>query len=598
VGDADALLPLVGAATVGAAAGAAGVVAYSKLTGSSTNVDAEQNTEDFAYQVGNTISNSRGGTTGPRVEIQNDYVDVPDGQSAYARAAGDTVVTTAAIETLKGNADQAENRAIQELDKQTTRSLTYFIETWNDVLYTLAESGAAVEDYEEGTNVFAENENERLGVMQEGDTWTGVPGTSPATKQGYLLLKRKMPADWFPVDPQTLPNREEPLEMVTYSYDVAAYANVPNTQTRWFNNWNGYGPENDSLTIPQQPLQARHSSLGTVTLLDYQLYNKAINKIETEYQMIRDNLSAVVDETVSGLEQGKLEAPDVLDANDLVTEFSTNNKRAALAREMMAIGAQYPGDSVSQQAKVSHPALETDSIWADLYIRLTDGSSLEVNGPMSVPAADYELAYIGFQSKVGDGEYITETLPGDSELVIEDVRDPKQIEQDSPDPVADNGDVTIGDDNNEEELPKPLAESDPKYDDWGVIVTTADGSTGSGKVGDAYIGDDGKWKLPTSLSAGQSVETVRFIPPNTYDDTNLWTPADGSSGYDVSTAQEIIERRRRFNDAVVEEFSSSGIGGGGGFFGDNFPTIPGLGVAGTIVVAFLGLFGLGQLSGN
>ena len=181
----------------------------------SADVDEDLNTETYVYQLANTIADLRSGPTGDRSEIRREFDDPPQGQSAYAEAAGDTVVSTAAKKTFEGEGSSAENAAQQALSEQTTRSLVNIIEMWNASILRMIESGAFVEDVEQGTGVIQDTRDSgtTLDAVSE-DTypeWTPIEDTSPEGESGYICFKQTVPAADLPSDPTNLDGREEPL---------------------------------------------------------------------------------------------------------------------------------------------------------------------------------------------------------------------------------------------------------------------------------------------------------------------------------------------------------------------------------------------------
>ncbi|PSP92306.1 hypothetical protein BRC87_00470 [Halobacteriales archaeon QS_4_66_20] len=360
-------------------------------------------------------------------------------------------------------------------------------------------------------------------------------------------------------------------------------------------NSNWYSTLASQITIYDKPeLTANTADHSQITWLDcYRMYD-IFNQIYDEYDQIGSNLNSVVNDTVNGLEEGTIELSQVISGDTLLDEYDPNDQRGQLHREAMAVGMEMPGEP-GFQAKVSHPDLSADSLWVDLFLRLADGVDLTVSGPMTIPAADYDHALIGYAGQAS-GEYQYRTLDsgsGDLEILQLETTDQEVREVDKT--VGEGGTVVLAP-TEDENTPMPLAEPDPKYDSWGISVYAADDSSWGGTVGDAYTMDqDGTevWAVDTSLSQGLAVERIHYNPDSTFKNTSVWTP-DGS-GYSVTDAETTIEFRRALNEAIDQAFSDAF--GGGGFFDGGLPSLPGLGFIESVIVVILAIFGLNAASG-
>lgn len=558
---------------------------------SSDEVDSSDNTETFVYQIANTIDGDRTGPDGPRTELQRDYIDQSQGQSAYAEAAGSEVVSTAAIKTFEGESDSAESAAQTALNKQTTRALLRIVETWNNAVLRLAESGALVEDFEEDVHILKDSsyDNHLKPVPISDDSFTGVEGTSPEGSDGYMLYRKSVPDSQLPYPPQELEGRDKPMEMVGYcttiSDDGIVFPLGGQTQA-----WGISISITDSITIEDDfNIYADPSGYEKVIPLDGRLLSDVVEDIKAEYDSIQSDLSSVVSSTVQGLEQGTIDPSAVLTGDDLLSQYDPNNKRSALHREAIAMGMDMPGDP-RFQAKVSHPDLEADSLWGDLVLRLADGVDVSVTGPTTIPSTDYNHALIGYTG-AATGEYQYQSLSGSSDLEILEIETQDQVVAEVQKTVGSGGTVVLAPAESDS-TPEPLSNSDPEFDKWGVNLYAADGSSWAGTVGDAYV-EDGDWKIDSTLTEGLTVERITYTPNSTFENTSLWTP--GSASYDVETAETTIDLRRKINDEIEEAFSGLNIGGGGFF--DGLPSFPGLGVIESAVVLFLMLAGLNAASG-
>jgi len=466
------------------------------------------------------------------------------------------------------------------------------LEIWNQPHTQLLETGALVEDHEEGTGVLSPGGSNTIIPIPESEAdpdMEPVEGTSPEGADGYLMYKYQTSADEWLTDPTNLEGREEMPVIYAISYEQSGYEHhaVPHEQASA-----GIFPDFSDSNIIDPPIDvvANHPDLPQVTAISGNMYKDVISKIQTEYQTLQNELPDVVDKITSGLAQGAIEPEDILDAEDLMTDFDPNNKRSAMARELMAIGADVPGDP-AHQVKISHPDLQAEELWVDLYLRLEDSADLSIDGPMTIPASDYKLAWIGYHDDV-TGEYVTdETLAGTEDLEILEIEAPEQIVVDGSHQVGEGGTVELSR-TDSEETPTPLTESDPAYDEWGITIEAGDGTTDKLTVGDAYVEEE-TWKVDTNLSEGLAVEQIRYNPPATYRNTSFDTYS--ATEFSVEEMKKIIERRREFNDAVDDAFG--GWGGGGGIFDGGLPSLPGFGFIESVVIVILAIFGLNAASG-
>ena len=608
VEEAQAIAPVAAWALVGATA--AGVnLARRKDWFSDPDVSEDLNSESYIYNIAATIEGLRSGSTGTRRDIQRDIANATTDESAYAQAAASQVVGEAALATLEGDSQNAQNRADRALREQTTRSLVSLVEKWNAGIIEMQERGAFVEDVEAGTDVLGmTNNNVGIGPLTQsetGDGWEPVEASSPEGQDGYLVHKWTFGSSALPADPTNLEGRDEPLELWTVPHWHDSYSEhvlpVPDHSTSWFQTIN---ESSSNSVMGREDLFANYSNGDKVYWLKGILLGNVIQKIETEYENLLSELSDVVDKTVNGLEQGTIEPSDVLTSEQLTEDFNPNNRRSALHREAMAVGMEMPGD-VAFQARVSHPDLAADSLWGDLLLRTTGDSDLAVDGPMTIPAADYQLALLGYTGET-TGKYQYASLrPQDSNnndqpLEILEITTNDDVVAENPETSVGSGGTVKLAPTDSESTPEPLANPDQKYDSWGITVVAGDGTTATGKVGDAY-GEDGYWKLNTSLSEGLSVEEIRYHPDSLFQDTSIYTP--GQTDYSVDEAKQQIDVRRAVNEAIREEFGSVIDGGGlfdGGLF-DGLPSLPGLGVLESAAVVgggtILGLLGLSAASG-
>lgn len=541
----DALpLGLAGTTVASPAAGAAGIYLFLKGQAQDVDLNPEDNSQTRVWSAANGIASTRAGPKGPRREIENTFKNKASGESAYAHAAMAEMRTAAAKAVFEGRSDEAESDALDAVNRQTTRSLTMLFETWNQAVLTMAESGTMLENYNQGADSLHAAGGDVAPIDGYADTASldleQISSQSPEGENGTLLYKYNVPSS-LP-SPSSFEDRDTGFEVycptsISASTDILGPCTFK-SHTSLF--------DEDTGGFTKGSFEARHPDLDTQVILDGSLYDSVISQIATEYNDLKANLSDYVQTLVDGLEQGTIEPTEVFGPRDLATEYGSSDKRAQLAREYMAIGAGLP-DDVGYRARVSHPALEADSLWTDLYLDLADGMSVDLNGPTTIPSADYNSALIGYYGET-TGEYLTRSLPGSSDLQVLEVDMQEQN-------VLETNSVTVGTDGRIElgspdELPPPYSSPETKYDDWEIVFQAANGNTHATSRTDLVIEDDLVYLPSSSLSEGQTIEQIRANPPNTYTSTSqgIIAPAD----YDAATAQENIEHVKELNQKIEE----------------------------------------------
>jgi len=581
------------------------------------SADPDLNEDDVphlqVYKTVNAMANERGGPGGFRTTLTADFKDAPTGESAYSYAAWSEWQTAAALETMSGNSESdAESAARDALRAHTTRTIINHAEAWNNGVTTLIENGTLVQTIEEdlstgsggAINLFNEN-NSGYPVAKtsseiespDGDGEVSPVEASQVESGGYCVWEFTVPDNHLPTPLANLDDREEQLTVLAVAASNSAghqLLAVPYHDWVFKSAWqvgtsgSNWAPE-DGIGLKSSHPDVGESVLG----LDGKAFEHSFQKIETEFGNMQSNLSEYVAKLHNGIDQGSIDPSAVLSATDLVTEFDPTNQRSQMAREALAVGMGMP-DAIGYQAKVSHPDLAADSLWGDLYIRFskTAADDYVIDGPMTIPSSDYEMALLGYSSAVSDQLKTAGLDSASGDLEILEIETNDQIVVDDPAKSVKAGGTVVLAPEDSEETPQPLADSDPATDKWGIIVKAGDGSSDKQPLGNAYL-EDGKWKIDTSLSEGLSVSQIRLTPPITHTKTG-YTVSDPAN-YDPEKTQQILEETRRINDEI-EELLSGGIGGGGLFDG-GFPSLPGLGVIESAVVVILAFVGLNAASG-
>jgi len=570
IGRSQAIAPVVvGAFAIGAATG----IAYRKYSADTDDPDTSTSDvlEDSLYNAGLTVSEGRSTF---ETEMQTQYLDRPDGQSPYANAAWSEVRAAAAKEAVNGNGQAAaEQTAADALDLQTRVALTNIIERWNTGVSSLLSHFKA--DFDNSAGVFSiSNQGSSGGIdaytLGEQSEFDRVDPTT--SSGGYIAVKYT--ATDLPGDPSDLDQQEADPGIF--------YVGGPSP--------NFCGPAPGVFGLPsegQNPVSswkyrtsdftATHSNLSNQLVLDGYLYRDVLDQIQTEYSSITSDLSTYVGNLVSALDQGAIEASDIYSPRDLAEQFASSSKRSRVAAELAAAGAQVPEDS-SYEAKISHPDLSVSELWCDLYVQFGDGSATPIEPGITIAAADYELAYIGYTS-AASGDYITETLSGESDLEVLDAtgfdnEDPVDTAADS---AESSGAVNLGSD------PVDQIQNPGDYDDTYNLVLETE-SSGLFTVSLSDVTQDGEdYVIPETaspLSGGETLTVVRVVPVADQQQTSTYV-ADPTS-VDSQQVQDAIQAQKDMADEIDKMNSG---GGGGGILPSGLLDWDLFGIPGSIVAA-------------
>jgi len=531
-------------------------------------IDTEDVLEDQLYNVGTSVADGRETFED---EIQSQFIDRSNDRTPYANAAWQAVRAAAAKVVVNGGSSgEAETAAAEALDKQTSRAIVNMVERWNTGVESMIEG--FVTQVEEGLSVYDVTNKDLVQANESagrnGD-WSGV-GYSAPTGGGYTVFEAPVPN--LPVMPSNLEGRSESLSI----YAVASSGGSDMVVAPRMDTFGG----SDYDPIGNEVIQVGHSSLSTQPVLDAGLYSDAISSIESSYSTISSDLSTYVTSLTNALTEGAIDPSDILSSEDIVNEFGQSSDQARLAAEIMAVGGNVPGE-VGYQAKISHPELASDELWAWIYPQFASGvSDVSVSAGTTISSSDYDIAYIGYNSQAND-KFITRVLSGDSDLEILDVAG---VENEDQAGVSESADGSAGTDGavtvwSGSDPPEPL--TDPtSYQGWKIVVTGAN-STSRHPVSDISKDGDSYKLQSTSLTDGETVESVEIVPG-----TNYTQPVDHvSDATDIGDVEAQLQAQRETIDQLKEELDSGGSGGFG------LPSF-GLGVPDWIVYGGAGLVAL------
>lgn len=571
VGEADALGfttgLVVGAAVIG------GLALIPSKAGTDGEVSAEDVLEDRLYNIGTSVADGRDEF---EAEMKSEFIDRPTNNTPYATSAWQALRAEAAkVAANGGSKAEAENKALEAIDRQTTRSVVNIIERWNTGVEALTE--AITMDFEENVGVFELGTTDH-NLVAPSDTlknnWSPVD-SSNVSGGGYAIWEES--AFDLPMPADQLEGREEPLKIYAPGKTNAGGTKRP------------FCPQNTYFTnfYPSigGPLNATHSDLSTQSVLDASLYSDILGEISSAYQSITNDLTTYVSNVHDAINQGAIDPSDVFTPEDLMDEFAGSSQQARLAAELMAIGSDVPTDA-GMRVQVGHPDLQADKLWGWLYPQFT-GDPVQPTPGEQIAAADYRIAYLGYYSAVTD-EFLTTTLSGDSPITVYDVDgldgQVQAPESSRADTVGTNGEITVwqgGD------APEQLV--DPgSYSDWRIVVQTENGSTVTRPITDVTTDGstpsaDSTFKLASStLTEGSTVESIDIQPSTGY--TNPVTTVSDATQVNSTEIKNQLEEQRQTIEDLKEALDDSS--GGGGF------SLPGFLDTGGIIGGALVLGGL------
>jgi len=568
VGEADALVitgTTVAAATAGA--GVALIVADQFDAGTDGNVDTQDVLEDQIHSIGTSVAAGRESWVD---EMTTQFIDSQQGQSPYADAAWQEIRAATVKGVVNGKSEsEVEQLATDALQKQTTRSVVNTVERYNTGMDALQE--ALVIDYENNVGSLQDTGDD-IGPLTDSPPsgWSTV-STSEVQSGGHALVETD--ALDLPTPATDLDGRDEPLTLLAHVLTITNQypANIMHDSSAigWYT-----GGE----TTDYEQLQVTHSSLSTETVFDHKTYYDVLKRIYDEYQSISSDLSTYVTNVYEQVEEGALDPSDVLSSQDIVDQFASSDAQTRLAAEMTAIGAGVP-DNAGYEAKVSHPDIQSDSLWGNLYIRFS-GDPQPVTPGKTIASADYSVAYFGFYSE-NAGEYRSRVLSGSSDLQILDVAGLPD-EQDATSGAADVADSSAnvviyeGDD-----PPEPI-EFPQDHSNWQIVVEGAS-NTSTHAPTDVVVEGSTYTLEATGLNAGEAIESVRLVPPAEYSQPVEYV-ADPTNPDDGETVKR-LEALRDTVDSLEKELDNGGSGGFG------LPSL-GLGVPDWMVYGGVGLAAL------
>ena len=550
-------------AGVSAAVGG-GLVGYS-LANEPDSPDPNDVYEDQLYNAGVSVATGRSTF---EEEMQVEIADKPQGESRFADSAW-SEIRSAAAETIAngGTETEAQQAAQGALERATRIGVHNMVERWNTAVLGVAEHILTDVNQNVGVFTFSGTTNDvGLNTSTISGDWSEVTEYQ-TDDSSYTSAIVKAPLTNLPGNLSEIDGLESETEMYgIVSSDSDPHICAPTKA------WGASGVKSHGK------LQVTHSNYATETVLNQQLYVQCLYDINQEYNSISSDLSTYVTELYNALSQGALDASDIYAPSDIVDEFAGTDKRSRLAAELAATGASVP-DEVGYEAKISHPDLQADELWVDLFPQFS-GSEVPIEPGTTLASGDYDIAYIGYTS-AASGEYLTQILSGDSQLQVLDLAG---LENQAPvesaaDTAESTGEVNLGSD------PPDQVQTPGDYEDtFNLVLETESSGEYTVPVSDVTT-SNGNYIIPDTtspLSGDETLVQVRVVPVVNHQQTSEYV-ADPTT-VDSSTVQNQLDAQSDFVDDVNNMESNSGGG-----FDLGLPSL--FGIPGWLIAGVAGIVG-------
>jgi len=551
---------------IGGAAAAAGV-AIAKWRSDTDSPDTSAGDDalrDSLYSAGVSVAEGRSVFEN---EMEEQYLNRPSGQSPYANAAWSEIRAAAAKEIVNGNSQSdAEVAAQSALQAQTRIAVYNVLQRWNTGISALVPHVVA-QDANGNVNV--------IKIYRHGDGQTKTMSTTTVNDSDVEPISETDTGSEYLAHRYTgsdLPGSLSDVESIDSEPTIPSFIAPNNMYGPVLGHWgipSGGATLDSSTTYEKGNIRIEHPSFSAQRILDGQLYSDILSTIYTEYDSISSNLNTYVSNLTDALNQGSIDASDIYSPRDLVEQFASDDKRGRVAAELAAMGANVPAD-VSWEAQISHPDLQAEELWVDLYPQFTS-NSIDIKPGITISSSDYSVAYIGYTS-AANGEYQTDVLSGEFDLQILDIAgvDGSSDATDSAADTADSsGAINLGSD------PVDQIKNPADYEDsFNLAIETADNGTYTVPVSDVQRPND-DYVISDSdspLSGDEQLEAVRVVP--TVETIRTSTYVADPTSVDSQQIKDSLQAQKDMVDKIeqlVEDESGDAVGILGGGLWDWFP---------------------------
>jgi len=440
---------------------------------------------------------------------------------------------------------------------------------------------------------------EASAVYERWDEEKGEPGGSQLEK--YAVYKYEWSVEDMPADPTQMDGVAED-DLPFHIYGLACKNGdrlgpgiiIPEDKGRY--------SVNASQSLSR--VSFSHPERSDATAIDCSAINKWITGIESSYSNIRSGqVSEYVEKLNNALGEGIISPSDLISPTEGLREFGYDpENQASVAAQLAFSGLGVPSGEYSYTATVSHDNIEGDSLKGTLFISfdVPDGEDPPpVNAGTTIPASDYELAYLVYTRR-DNGNPDTRLLLGNSDLEILNVADVNGEENvdNAPDEVDEGGEVPL--------YEGPCGEAptwlqnigNEDAESFSIIVETPNGREavrdenikGGGSTGDC------RYRVETGIDQGTPIDSVRRTPRVTYEQ-----PVQHVSDPGQISEERIVERVGSSRKVVreIKKIDDDDEGGGGWDWPSwpSLPSLPGMGFIESAIAVVIGFFvGIGLVN--
>jgi hypothetical protein len=640
VGESEAIAPLVAGALVGGGiiAGAAGTVAYAKLTGGDGDVEEIKDSLVYnrSHDIASTMQGQREGEL--RQSIRQDWIEPDPDTTPFAKTAWSEIDGAAGFEIVNGNNAEAQTAAFQALDRQFT------IAYWN----AIQGHNRALIGGEDTPGLMTAMANAVDGGETTGDSGTtigrdlgnfSVSGTHLQYSTAYMndIIavdpdQLRNPHDWEPVEASrytwTDDNDEEqdpgyytlfkrtwqnapvppseieeiPVDEVTL-YGIPCMGSYNNDKASMAKLWSSHIDTATDGANRSVDVSVTHPERESVEPLQQTLYSRYLQAIDDGYSTISDQVTTYVDSLDDALAEGVIDPADIYSPSDAIDQFAGTSQQSQFAAQMTFNGIGAPSTDHTYEARIKHDDLASDDHWGQLFVSFASGTeNVELTPGRIITPDEYRGAYFGFVRQ-DNQDFTRRVLSDDSDLEILDIRGTTGEQEYESDATAkEGGEVTVY---QGEDPPEPI-QFPAENDGYSIVVQGAvNKSTHPVTEVKGESTENGqRYYLPsTNIPEGESIEQIRLIQPVNLEEATPYVSDPGNISQDA-----IVERLESRAELIqqIEELNDGPLGGGGGLFDGGLfdgglPTLPGLGVLESAVVvgggSILTLLGLSAASG-
>ncbi|MFC7057239.1 hypothetical protein [Halovenus salina] len=254
---------------------------------------------------------------------------------------------------------------------------------------------------------------------------------------------------------------------------------------------------------------------GKIVFGDSEEIGHAMSDIKSSLSTLKsEDMQAYIDKMYQAFDEGVASPADILTPEQLNQQFADSDQQSRLMLELIASGQTAPEES-GYQAEVSHPDIQSDSLWGWLVPQFPSGSEQSIKPGMTLAAADYDGAYFVYETAQGDQDKMILSGSEDLEILsLAGVDGEEDITEEAGDSTDSDSGVVVWTGSDKSNAPEPI-QSPSDHSDHRLVVKGAQNRSSHALSELERTDQDGTvtYSLPsTSLNAGESVEDIVIVP--------------------------------------------------------------------------------------